>query len=1007
MSALSSLLVQDQVLSVTHVEQALQRQVIFGGDLATNLLELGLVDEVVLADYLGRVLRLPVYPAEYLMAVDQGVLRMMPWKVATEHRIVPVKVHGDKMVIAAAGPVPRGALDEASFLLGMELIPNLVLEFRLAMALNRYYGVQMPARLASLQRKIAPDFEIDAPPVVAPPTEGTTLLKSAEEAAAVADEEPAAGGGEPARPDTTDKMIVVESTTRKEERADEETLKFITGSPESTNRVVSVLKESAAREREAPSAAPEKPAPVESEPAAGGEESAPERVADPPATSSDPPATPSGPPEPDLTSLPAPLLLRQSKALELLEEASGRDEILDLFLKFASQAFEFSVLMVVHGKSAQGRQAVFRGRPPIPAEQVSVPLEEGGMFANVYETKGYHLGPPTHGDSETSFFASLGREAPRSCALLPVVLRSRVILLFYGDSGEKGVKANRVAKLAEFARTVAGAFEKLLLKQKYAQYGAKPTAEKPKEEAKAKVEPAKVAAEETPPAKKRDFSSWTAADQAIGEEAWPEPSKPSIPAPPRYEDEEPAPEPERPAIQAPPRSTEESGEAPREEAAGVVATSRVMVIGDDAGAPAEPDEGDGEGDGIAPAQRETDPADRVTEPAGPALAPAEERSRLVQNPNPELVKRVEMIVVKTAPSSDEEVDSPKRLLDVAGGATVAVGEEPVDPYADSEPPLPPEEEPAPEVVEPTPQAVETERSVRVEMPEELERLVERVMTRGPFDEAAAQLLVGIGEDALDALMPHFPGPLLYDRYQESSRLRKVGKHGPLLKVLLEFGPAVAKHLVPLMDSYDSEMRFYAVFVFSEIENPEALPGLVKRLFDNDRQIRILAMDVIRRFSAYPEYRWAAQEVALVLTNSASTLEKKRMAAEALGELQDPVAIRPLSEMLGSVDGVLAERCQRALVKITFNDFGFSERRWLAWWQSNRSHHRIEWAMASINHRIEDIRNSALDELKSMVGDAVEWPRGPLDHKARREVKRMCLQWWEREGRALYPVVEVD
>ena len=927
MSALSSLLVQDQVLSVTHVEQALQRQVIFGGDLATNLLELGLVDEVVLADYLGRVLRLPVYPAEYLMAVDQGVLRMMPWKVATEHRIVPVKVHGDKMVIAAAGPVPRGALDEASFLLGMELIPNLVLEFRLAMALNRYYGVQMPARLASLQRKIAPDFEVDASPVVAPPTEGTTLLKSAEEADAGADEEPASPeGGEPARPDTTDKMIVVESTTRKADRADEETLKFITGSPESTSRVVSVLKESAAREREAPFAAPEKPAP--------------ERVAVPPATSSDPP-------EPDLTSLPAPLLLRQSKALELLEEASGRDEILDLFLKFASQAFEFSVLMVVHGKSAQGRQAVFRGRPPIPAEQVSVPLEEGGMFANVYETKGYHLGPPTRGDSETSFFASLGREAPRSCALLPVVLRSRVILLFYGDSGEKGVKANRVAKLAEFARTVAGAFEKLLLKQKYAQYGAKPTAEKPKEEAKANVEPAKVAAKETPLAKKRDFSSWTAADQAIGEEAWPEPSKPSIPSPPSYEDEEPAPEPERPAIQAPPPATEESGEASHEEAAGVVATSRVMMIGDAAGAPAELDEVHGEGDGIAPAQRATDPADRVTEPADrvtepaePALAPAEERSRLVRNPNPELVKRVETIVVKTASSSDEEVDSPKRLVDVEGGATVVVGEEPVDPYADSEPPPSPPEEPAPKVVEPAPQAVETERSVRVEMPEELERLVERVMTRGPFDEAAAQLLVGIGEDALEALMPHFPGPLLYDRYQESSRLRKVGKHGPLLKVLLEFGPAVAKHLVPLMESYDSEVRFYAVFVFSEIENPEALPGLVRRLFDNDRQIRILAMDVIRRFVAYPEYRWAAQEVALVLTNSASNLEKKRMAAEALGELQDPVAIRPLSEMLGSVDGVLAERCQRALVKITFNDFGFSERRWLAWWNSNRSHHRI-------------------------------------------------------------------
>jgi hypothetical protein len=36
MSALSSLLVQDQIVGVTQIEKVLQRQVIFGGDLATT-----------------------------------------------------------------------------------------------------------------------------------------------------------------------------------------------------------------------------------------------------------------------------------------------------------------------------------------------------------------------------------------------------------------------------------------------------------------------------------------------------------------------------------------------------------------------------------------------------------------------------------------------------------------------------------------------------------------------------------------------------------------------------------------------------------------------------------------------------------------------------------------------------------------------------------------------------------------------------------------------------------
>ena len=43
MSTLGSLLVQDRVVGVTEIEQALQHQVIYGGYLSTNLLELGLV----------------------------------------------------------------------------------------------------------------------------------------------------------------------------------------------------------------------------------------------------------------------------------------------------------------------------------------------------------------------------------------------------------------------------------------------------------------------------------------------------------------------------------------------------------------------------------------------------------------------------------------------------------------------------------------------------------------------------------------------------------------------------------------------------------------------------------------------------------------------------------------------------------------------------------------------------------------------------------------------------
>lgn len=744
--------------------------------------------------------------------------------------------------------------------------------------------------------------------------------------------------------------------------------------------------------------------------------------------------------EPDLTSLPAPLLIKQSRALQMLEDAEGRDEILDVLLKFASQAFEFSVLMVVHQKSAQGRHAVLRGRPPIPAEQVSLPLDQGGMFGNVFATKGYHLGPPTDTDSEDQFYRSIGRDAPNSCALLPVVLRGRVILLFYGDSGERGVKANRVARLAEFARSVSSAFEKLLLRQKYGQYEKKESAE-------GKIVPETKAVAP----KKKDFSSWGAADDEIGAEGWPAPSRASslaavesvpasapVPVPEPMTPEETAPTmvPEAPPDLAPEPVFEPEPVPESEPVRDPVLSSGVLVMTPEILGSTAPEGVITEQapepyvippEAVGPTYDERGlagvaGADRVTEPAETLPSTLEERLRSAASPDPELVKRVETITVRSAPAAEPSVESFKRVIDPAGAeaATLkvsAVADDPVDPYADSEPPPP--QAVTPTIADPAsaqeppaeeqrvPQASAEPRSVEVLMPEELDRLIERVMSRGAFDQAASDLLVGMGDDSLKRLVPNFPGPLNFDRYQETSRLRRVGQHGPLLRALLEFGPGAGRHLMPLLDSFDSEVRFYAVFIFSEIEYPEALSILSKRLFDNDRQIRILAMDVMRKMYSFPEYRWAVQETALVLTNSSSNLEKKRMAAEALGELQDPVAIKALAEMLGSVDGILAERCQRALVKITFDDFGFSERRWLAWLQANRNHHRIEWAMNSINHRVEDIRRAALDELRRLVGDSVEWPRGPLDHRQRREVKRRCLQWWEREGRALNPIVDLD
>jgi hypothetical protein len=940
MSALSSLLVQDRILSVTQVEQVLQRQVIYGGDLATNLLELGMIREEALVEYIAQVVRMPVLDSLLLDSVPPRVLATIPWQIVSERRVVPVKLHGNSLTVASSGPITVAALDDIAFLLSADIVPHLVLDFRLAMALQRYYGITMSSRNAALQRKLAPDFPADAPPVVPPPSSAPPVLGPAQV-------ETAAAPPLPAEPVGQQKIVSVGASAQAAEPEDGWTTPasgpiVIESSREMSQKLDTTIK--------IPVGPSKDPAAFLSR----------ENTHEMPLA---PPVPPSTPPAPSASSMPPPVggtvpparLISFTEASALLQKAEDRDAILSVLMSFASQAFEFSALFVVHDGAAQGRLATLRGQASYGLDTVSIPLGDPGVFESVHRTQGYHLGPIGDAPSDKVALSRMGREVPRGCAVVPVVVKDRIVLMLYGDSGAAGIRANRIARIAEFGHLVSAAFERLLLKRKFGLYG-RPSAAPKKTAASAPSIAHGKAVVAASVAKKKDFGAF-------------------------------------------------EGRACAKELGPSVEAAFAQVTALPAQAPVQP--------AVRIVEPAIMPAGRPTTPPPPPVA----RAAFI---DPELVRKVEVITVRTP--------SPPPVATGRMTSRSAPSQAPEPPAAPPPAPVTRPSSPPPRaarISEPPPGGpgayleVSTPRrpsrpprsdvssTVCVEMREEIEHLISRVQERGRFDEAAARMLVGMRDDALAEMIRRFPGPLDCDRYQESSRLKRVGQHGPLLHALLMFGAQAAPYVAPMMDSFDSEVRFYATFFFSEVPAPEALPGLVRRLFDGDRQIRVVALDVVKGFETHPEYRWAVQEVAGILQSSSSSLEKKRLAADALGELRDAAAIRPLAEMLGSVDGILAERCQRALVKITFTDFGFSERRWIAWLEANARVHRIEWALASINHRVEEIRQSAVDELRRMVGSGIEWPRGPMDHRLRKEIRRRVLLWWEREGKALNPMTAVE
>jgi len=246
--------------------------------------------------------------------------------------------------------------------------------------------------------------------------------------------------------------------------------------------------------------------------------------------------------------------------------------------------------------------------------------------------------------------------------------------------------------------------------------------------------------------------------------------------------------------------------------------------------------------------------------------------------------------------------------------------------------------------------------------------------------------------------------LLVDRYSETDKLQRVDRHGPLLRALVGFGKMVVPHVLPLLESRDTDIRFYATFLFSEMKFPEALDGLTARVFDSDRHVRGIATDVIRGFAGYPEYRWAIGQIIEALEGSSRDLETKRTAAATLGDLGAPGAVEALIGMLESVDDKLVRASRRSLTKITFFDHGYSKRRWAEWYNLYKNKTRIEWAVEGLSNEDDAIRRTAWLYLSPRVEDVVKiGPDGPESYREYKEIQEHLRRWWRDEGRDLHRI----
>jgi hypothetical protein len=158
---LGEALIKDALITRQQLEQALKRQVQFGGRIGTNLIELRFIEEEDLSAFLGRFFKLPVVSAEALNDIAEDVTESISRDTVDKYKILPFKKERNRLHTAMLNPKDLKEIDELRFLTGFDIIPYVITELRLLYALEKYYGIKRDVRYISLKDRFDPDARVE------------------------------------------------------------------------------------------------------------------------------------------------------------------------------------------------------------------------------------------------------------------------------------------------------------------------------------------------------------------------------------------------------------------------------------------------------------------------------------------------------------------------------------------------------------------------------------------------------------------------------------------------------------------------------------------------------------------------------------------------------------------------------------------------------------------------------------------------------------------------------
>lgn len=152
---LGTLLLRNAAIGLTQLEAALRNQVLYGGRLGTNLVELGYIDLELLSAYLAELSGLPIATPTLLDQADPGLIEQLGADDAHRLRAIPLGYLGEGIGAVAVALVEPGDLrvvEQVADRLGAPIAPYVVPELRALYYLEKLFGLPRRARFVRTGR---------------------------------------------------------------------------------------------------------------------------------------------------------------------------------------------------------------------------------------------------------------------------------------------------------------------------------------------------------------------------------------------------------------------------------------------------------------------------------------------------------------------------------------------------------------------------------------------------------------------------------------------------------------------------------------------------------------------------------------------------------------------------------------------------------------------------------------------------------------------------------------